>query len=119
MTDSLREFAADMRRAADSALPEAARIIKRGAVNIKNQMRQDAQGHRHFTRLGPSIGFDITDGRGLVAEIGPTKGVLAGIAYFGSSRPGGATVADPKIALDAEAPVVERLIGDAAMRSLR
>lgn len=120
--ETLREFATTLRHASAAVEREAYGIIKKGAVNIKNQMRDEASGHRHFPKLAPSIRFDIVDnlGRaGIVAEIGPGTGVLAGIAYFGGSKPGGATVPDPRGALDAEAPTVERLLGDLAIRSLR
>lgn len=116
--ETLREFAASLGRVSDAVERDVKGIISKGAVNIKKQMRKDVKGHDHFLSktgkpaLGNSINYDLID-RGLGAEIGPPPGTLAGIAYFGSSRPGGATVPDPKGALDAEVPNVERFIADA------
>lgn len=103
--ESIHELVADLRAAGARAMPQIRQAVSRGALNIKNQMRQEAMGHRHFPRLAPSISYDLHAGPDSVeAQIGPTAGVLAGIAYFGSSRPGGNTVPDPKGALEAEEP---------------
>lgn len=121
MTDpDLRSLSVSLRNASHDIVPEVRKVIQRGSLNIKTQMREDAAGHPHFPRLGPSITYDTREGNGWVEGlIGPGEGVLAGIAYYGSSRPGGATVEDPKRALEAEAPAVERHIGDIVGKVLR
>lgn len=112
--ETLEEIAHSFRVASAEAMSEARKVIKKGAVEVKKQMQKDAQGHRHFPGLGRSISFEMTGNQFFAeAEIGPTRGVLAGIAYFGSSRPGGATVPDPRTAADAEASVIAELLGDA------
>lgn len=115
--ESLHELATSFRAAASRILPELRQVVSRGSLNVKNRMRQDAQGHRHFPRLGMSISYDINSGPGFVeGEIGPGEGVLAGIAYFGSSKPGGGTVADPRIAMEAEERPFAENIAAAAQR---
>lgn len=115
--DSLRQLAMDLGHVAAHVEDKLVPIVKRGAVNIKKQMQDDARGHRHFPRLAGSISFSLSDVPGKIeAEIGPRAGALAGVAYFGTSKPGGATVPDPKGALEAEAPEVQRRIGDVVER---
>ena len=110
----LRQFAAALGKAGDDAAGVAEKVIEKGANAIKKRMREDAKGHRHFSRLAPSITYDMrSTGSAIEAEIGPRLGTLAGIAYFGSSRPGGETVEDPQKALDAEAPKVEFYLSEA------
>lgn len=119
MAETLRELSVSIRRVPAAVEDEVRAVIQKGSLNIKNQMISEARGHRHFPRLAGSITYEthILPG-GIVGEIGPDKGVLAGIAYFGTSKPGGKTVPDPKGALDAEAPSIERFIAAAAARRL-
>jgi hypothetical protein len=113
--ESLHELAVSLRGAARNVMPEIKRAVSKGALNIKTQMRRDAQGHRHFRALGSSINYDVRSGVDWAeAEVGPPPGVLAGIAYFGSSRPGGGTVEDPRVALEAEEPAFVAWVGRAA-----
>ena len=108
---------------ADRLVNEAARIapetrssIVKGSTNIKNQMIREMRGSRHFKGFA-QISFDMTEGTGFVeSEIGPhsgpgNPGAGANIAYFGTSR-GGGTVPDPRGALDAERPALEKYMGD-------
>lgn len=85
-------------------------VVTKGAVNIKNSMRDDVESSRHFRRIAPTISFDQV---GLSATIGPEKrraGNLANIAYFGGARGGGGTVRDPQRAADEEAPRFEKAL---------
>lgn len=112
----VRTLAADLRSAPARVLPLAAAAVKRGAVNIKDQLRREMSASKYFKGAARDITFDL-DASGLDAEIGPESGpgrpgALANIAYFGSSR-GGGTVPDPQGALDAEAPKLERALRDA------
>lgn len=100
----------DLSRAGPVLASKVRPIVSKGALNIKNRMQADAQSSTHFKQIASTIDYDITTGLdGIEAEIGPNRSrggsaSLAGIAYFGSSRPGGGTVADPIHALNDEAP---------------
>lgn len=110
-----REYAATLDAAAASVSRGVQQVVSKGALNIKTQMIAEALSSRHFKGFAPSISYDITAGGDSVeAEIGPVKGApgsLANIAYFGTSR-GGGTVADPSVALEAEAPNFEKALAD-------
>jgi len=92
-------------------VPKLRGVVARSALNTKNAMRKDAQSSRHFKQLAPTISYDLKvhefGGDGVIeAEIGPTpggSGSLAGIAYYGTSRPGGGTVRNPEDAMLEEA----------------
>jgi len=93
-------------------VPKLRGVVAKSALNTKNAMRKDAQSSRHFKQLAPTISYDLKvhtfGGDGVIeAEIGPTpggSGSLAGIAYYGTSRPGGGTVRNPEDAMLEEAP---------------
>lgn len=109
----------DLTQAHKSIGPHVVRVVEKAAVNIKKQMQAEARGSKSFRGFAPAISYDIKargafGGAEVEAEIGPEKGSpgsLANIAYFGTSR-GGGTVPDPRGALDAEAPNVERFLGE-------
>lgn len=93
-------------------VPKLRGVVAKSALNTKNLMRKDARSSRHFKQLAPTIGYDLKvhefGGDGVIeAEIGPSGGgsaSLAGIAYFGTSKPGGGTVRNPEDAMLEEAP---------------
>lgn len=123
-TSQLRRFSADLRATPSYLRPEARKIIERGAANIKRRMRADLQSSRHFKGGARSVRYEMFDRAGsLWAEVRPAfspheAGSIANIAYFGTSK-GGGTVADPDLALDTEAPNVERYLADMMARYLR
>ena len=92
-------------------VPKLKGVVAKSALNTKNAMRKDAQSSRHFKQLAPTISYDLKvhtfGGDGVIeAEVGPTpggSGSLAGIAYYGTSRPGGGTVRNPEDAMLEEA----------------
>ena len=96
------------------AIPKVRGVVVKGAVNIKNQMRRDAEASSSFSAIAPTIDFDIHQGAfggssAINAEIGPDAAkdeaaALAGFAYFGGAKGGGGTVSDPREALNAEEP---------------
>jgi hypothetical protein len=106
----LEGLAVDLARAGTVAPAKVRPIVSRGALNIKRRMQSDASASSSFKAIAGTIDYDITVGfDGVEAEIGPNRALggaasLAGIAYFGSSKPGGATVPDPVLALEEEAP---------------
>lgn len=116
-TSELRAFAADMSRLPGELSRHLIPTVKRGAVNVKNQMITDLQesGNAGFRYVGRTVSFDMIDtgGAEVGAEIGPAKpdGGLANIAYFGTYK-GGGTVRDPLEALMEEAPRFEKALGD-------
>ena len=93
-------------------VPKMRGVVAKSALNTKNAMRADASTSQHFKQLAPTISYDLKvnefGGDGVIeAEIGPSGGgsaSLAGIAYFGTSRPGGGTVRNPEDAMLEEAP---------------
>ena len=109
----LRKLATDLSSAPKLVKSEARGVISNAALNIKNQLRDEAARSRHF-RLAHTISYDLKVGGDMIeAEIGPETGgagSLAGFAYFGGVNGGGGTVPDPQGALDAEAPNVEKYL---------
>lgn len=89
-------------------------VVSKGALNIKNQLRQEMSGSTSFKGVTPGISYELrSDASGVEALVGPTKGrpgSLANIAYFGTSR-GGGTVPDPSGALAAEGDQFEQALG--------
>lgn len=93
----LRSFGIELGRIGPKVEKKVDAVLKRGANNVKDTMRDDFQSSRHFSQVGRTINYDITKtSDGIEAEIGPNKyyrsGRLANIAYFGGSRGGGGTV---------------------------
>lgn len=111
-TSDLDGLARDLRKIPAAMIPKLKGVVAKSALNTKKIMRKDAQASRHFKQLVPTIGYDLKvhefAGDGVIeAEIGPSGGgsaSLAGIAYFGTSRPGGGTVRNPEDAMLEEAP---------------
>jgi hypothetical protein len=91
-------------------VPKVRGVVSKAAVNTKRIMRRDARGSRAFESIAPTIDYDLkVSGDVIEAEIGPNPGTagaasLAGIAYFGTSKPGGGTVRNPEDAMLEEAP---------------
>lgn len=116
-TSQVDDLAQDLARAGSEVERKAEPVIERGALNIKNQLREEMAGSYWFKGVASAMSYDRD---GLEAEVGPEKGApgsLANIAYFGSSR-GGGTVPDPIHALEAEVPNVERWLAEVAEDSL-
>ena len=114
----VRELAADFTRVPGELSRHAIPVLSKGALNIKNQMREsfEASGNAGFRYVGRTVSYDLTtEGNELSAEIGPDKpsGALANVAIFGTPR-GGGTVADPREALEAEAPRFTEALADLA-----
>ena len=93
-------------------VPKLKGVVAKSAVNTKKIMQADVRKSRHFKQMAPTISYDLKvhefSGDGVIeAEIGPAGGgaaSLAGIAYFGTSKPGGGTVRNPEDAMLEEAP---------------
>lgn len=104
LAKSFRKIPADM-------VPKIKGVVEKSALNTKNIMRRDARGSKHFKQLARTISYDVKvhgfAGDGVIeGEVGPAgagAASLAGIAYFGTSRPGGGTVRNPEDAMLEEA----------------
>lgn len=104
LAKSFRKIPADM-------VPKIKGVVEKSALNTKNAMRKDARGSKHFKQLARTISYDVKvrgfGGDGVIeGEVGPSGGgaaSLAGIAYFGTSKPGGATLRNPEDAMLEEA----------------
>lgn len=107
-SSQLDALARDFGRIPAAMVPKIRDVVAKSALNTKNAMRKDARSSAHFKQIAPTISYDLkVSGDGVEAEIGPTPGgagSLAGIAYFGTSKPGGGTVRDPTDAMLEEAP---------------
>ena len=93
----LRRYAADLGRIGPKVENAVDGVLRKGALNVKNTLREDMSKSTHFGHIARTINYDITkDSAGIEAEIGPNKhwrsARLANIAYFGTSRGGGGTV---------------------------
>ena len=114
--DELRQIAAQLELKGHMAPAVAAGIVAKGALNVKDAMRRDAEGIRHAPHFPATISFDVTQTlRGPEAEIGPEdtgQGELAGILYFGTSKNG--PVRDLGVGLREEEPRFLKALEDAA-----
>lgn len=131
-THEISQLTADLIKGAPLAVLKVEPAVKKAAQNIKKAMIADANKSRHFKKIGRTVTYDIKTheffGDATVdAEIGYDKRVisdtpnkhgtfgsaasLAGIAIFGSSKPGGGTVRNPIEALNDEAPNLEAALG--------
>lgn len=114
----LRIFAEVARESGNHAVALVKRSVTKGSVNVKTQLRSEAQQSSSFKQIARTIDFDTeTTASHIETQIGPNKGIggsasLGGIAYFGTSKPGGGTLPDPVKALEVEAPKLESAIAD-------
>lgn len=116
----VRALVADFKAAPADIARKVPPVVKRGANNIKDQLREEMAGSEHFGQVAAFITYDEVDG-GFAAEIGPEArgaGLLENIAYFGTSR-GGGTVPPPEGALQAEAPRFLAAMADLVVGVLR
>lgn len=128
-TEGLSELEADLRSAPARLRADIGPVVAKGALNIKQQIKNDFRGSAHFGSTKPggviqNIRYNRKDTADSVeAEIAPFVdsggvGGLTGIALYGGSRGGGGTVADPIIALQAEAPKFTDALADLAAEVL-
>lgn len=105
----VRALAADLGRVPAKTLPAVDAVMKRGAQNVKETMRSDAEGHASLPHFPRSITYDRVMGTGIEYEIGPDKdrmqGPLGSILFYGTSRHG--PVLDIEVGIREEAPRLE------------
>jgi hypothetical protein len=87
-THELEQLADDLEQIPAEKRPQFSKVVEKGALNIKNGLRDDARGHPTYRMFPLSITYDMTGE--LEAEIGPDKGrvqgALGNILYFGTSK---------------------------------
>lgn len=113
----LVKLSADLGKGVSRA--KASVAVRSSAGDIKDAMRADASGHRHFPHFPGTITYDMLEP--LTAEIGPERrgqGRLAGIAYFGGRNGGGGMLTDPQDIADGQAKKFEKAIEDLAVEDL-
>jgi hypothetical protein len=110
----VERLADDLEGVPEETRPKFRKVIERGAVNIKNEMRAEASGHPTFKHFPRSISYDLTGE--FEAEIGPDKGRIQGalgnLLYFGRSNTAG--VLDINGPLRREEPRTVDAIADVA-----
>jgi len=111
-TSGFDEISDAFRKVPARMVPKIKGVVAKSALNTKKIMQADARKSKHFKQIAPTIGYDLKvhefGGDGVIeAEIGPGGGgaaSLAGLGYFGSSKPGGGTIRNPEDAMLEEAP---------------
>lgn len=118
-TSDLDGLARSFRAIPAAMVPKMRGVVAKSALNTKKIMVADVRKSTHFKGkkkpgLDASIDYDLkileSGGDAVIeAEIGPNPernpaAGLAGIAYFGTSKPGGGTVRNPEDAMLEEAP---------------
>ena len=118
-TSGLDGLARSLRAIPALMVPKMRGVVAKSALNTKNIMRKDVRNSSHFRGkkkpgLDASIDYDIKvlsfgGDAEIQGEVGPNPernpgAGLAGIAYFGTSKPGGGTVRNPEDAMLEEAP---------------
>ena len=118
-TSDLDGLMRDLRKIPADMVPKMRGVVAKSALNTKKLMVSDVRKSAHFKGkkkpgLDASIDYDIKvlqfgGDAEIHAEIGPNPernpaAGLAGIAYFGTSKPGGGTVRNPEDAMLEEAP---------------
>lgn len=109
-------FARDLDDSAAKAILESRKVVKKGAVKVKDRLRREASGLRHAPRLPQAITFDVVfTGDEVVASIGPLAGGAGSLAfyYFGNSKVG-PSLPDPMLAAESEAEVMSEWLGKVA-----
>lgn len=115
----VNRLAAELTTKAQRIGAEAAAVVRKGALNVKNDARRFATGLAHAPVYPYSIGYDIVgDGRfgQIAAEIGPDKdkrqGALGNILEYGTVN--NAPFAHLGPALDIEGPKFEKALAGLA-----
>lgn len=118
-TSDLDGLMRDLRKIPADMVPKMRGVVAKSALNTKKIMVKDVKKSSHFRGkkkpgLDASIDYDLKvlefgGDAEIQAEIGPNRAKnvaagLAGIAYYGTSKPGGGTVRNPEDAMLEEAP---------------
>lgn len=112
----LRQLARDFGQVSPKVVKKVQAIMPKTGLAMKKRMQADFRGSAHFKQVAQSVDYDVKvlgfGGDGVIqVEVGPnaarsSSAALAGIAYFGTSKGGGASVPDPIVAMRLEEPVL-------------
>lgn len=126
-TSELDALASDLQQLPPKVTRGLSAVVRKGAVNIKNDWRDAYLKSKHFRgkqgQAAKAVTFDekVTPDD-VEAEIGPNRHFriarLAGIAHFGGANGGGGTIGDPQRFLDEEAPGFADAVGDLVDKAL-
>lgn len=113
--DDIRALELDLGQVPAKLAANVVKVIPKTGLAMKKRMQADFRQSTYFKQIAKSVDYDVKrlgfGGDAVIqVEVGPNKSrdtsaSLAGIAYFGSSRSGGATVPDPVVPMRLEAPV--------------
>ena len=112
----LEDFARELDHQGAKVVLAQRQVVKKGALNVKKRLQDEAQGVAHAPGFPRSITFDVElQGDELVAEIGPEKGGSGSLAllYLGNSKTG-ARLPEPMLAADKEAEAMAEWLGKVA-----
>jgi hypothetical protein len=117
----LSYIATSIDKASAVAAAETAKVVAKGALNIKTDAARRISGHPHFKRLPRAIDYDLhVTGRGAIADVGVNKskpqGKLGNIPEYGSRTLAPMPYMRP--AADAEMPRFEKAMEDLAVKAL-
>lgn len=112
----LRKLAHDFGLVAPKVANKVKPIMAKTGLSMKKRLQDDLSGSAHFKQVAASVDYDVNvlgfGGDSVIqVEVGPnaersSSAALAGIAYFGTSKGGGASVPDPIVAMRQEEPVM-------------
>lgn len=113
--DGIYELARDLGKVPTNLVRNIEKVVPKTGLTMKKRMQADFRSSKHFKQVARSVDYDVKrlgfgDSATIQVEVGPNKNrdtsaSLAGIAYFGSSKAGGATVPDPTVPMRLEAPL--------------
>lgn len=114
-SSDLSRLVADLGKVPARVVPEVAKVVEKGAVNVKGQARELASGIAHAPAYPASITYDVSAKVGEVeAVVGPDKdrrqGALGNILEYGTSK--NAPIPHLGPALDREGPRFEAALAD-------
>ena len=119
MTDvrvtGLTELAADLRKAADTVVEQAKKVVGQGCNNIKKDAKKTVTGYAHLPHYPRSIDYEVTAaGLTVTGEVGPNHAKLQGglgrVIELGTVN--NAPIPHLAPALELEVPSFERYIGE-------
>mgnify|MGYP003606641375 FL=1 len=118
----LTSLIAALAKAPDEATNAARAVVAKGALNVKNDLNQQAADSPHFKGVAGTVTYDVTVHRhSITAEIGPDMhkrgGTLGHIFFLGGANGGGGT-GDIDAPLREEEPKMVKFLVDAMGRLL-
>ena len=118
----LAELKADLRHGSDQCVEEVAKVVKKGAQNVKDDIRARWSGMRHAPYLAAAVSYDgpSVDGTTVRTEVGPDKdrpqGALGNLLEYGSVNNAPRPAVVP--AGDAEEPRLAQALEDLGAKLL-